>query len=101
MSNSFISSSGERCLFSVRVLSIVTPSSSYLLTPSSVMLSQQIFNCSSFSLCCVGICLVIIRINFVLHDVLRTRLVLIDHFAIEAISMQALVRCLTCQLRRD
>lgn len=53
----------------------------HLFTISSVMLLQQIWNCSSLGLCCVEIWLAVIDINFVLH-IFKTRLILIGHFAI-------------------
>ena len=74
------------CLFSVRFPSAKTPSSFHSLTLSSVILLQQILNCSSLSLCRVGILLVVISIDFVLL-VLNTRLFLKDYFASELISL--------------
>ena len=72
-------------LFSVRFSSIVKPSSFHSVT---LLLLQQICNCSSLSLCRTDSCFDAISINFVL-PVLNTRLVSIDHFAIEVRSFSS------------
>ena len=75
-------------LFSVRFSLIVQPSSSHSVTFSSSVLLQQICICSSLILCPADSCFDAMSMNFVL-PVLNTRLVSIDHFAIEVRSFSS------------
>ena len=75
-------------LFSVRFSLIVQPSSSHSVTFSSSVLLQQICICSSLILCPADSCFDAMSMNFVL-PVLNTRLVSIDHFAIDVRSLSS------------